>query len=252
LTGASDSRYAATSMPGNPGSALSTIRLRTIEQRFLVQDSVAAEIVSWLRQWTVADPRGGGPHADSYRVTTQYFDTRDMDVFWRRRSHGRAKFRIRRYGDEPVAYLERKLRSGRVLAKRRSAAPVDPRHATPPQGGTHWFWRRIALRQLQPVCIISYDRVARHAGVHERFARVTVDTDVRAGVERDVTCQPSAALVPGLAIVEIKCAEMTPAAVKDLIERFALIPAPRSSKYRRAVTLLGLAAAGQPMMEHHE
>jgi hypothetical protein len=239
-------------MMGKRESVLSTIRLRTIEQRFLVQDTAAAEIVSWLRQWFLADPRGGGPQADAYRVTTQYFDTTGMDVFWQRGSHGRAKYRIRRYGDEPIVYLERKLRFGSVLAKRRSAAPADPRQSAVAAGGTNWFWRRTALRQLHPVCVISYHRVARQAGLSDRLARVTVDTDVRVGVDTDVTCRPTSPLVPGQAIVEIKCAETVPAAVKDLIERFALIPVSRSSKYRRAVTLLGLAREGEQPMEGHE
>jgi hypothetical protein len=73
----------------------------------------------------IADPHGTGPHADEYRVSTLYLDTAGRDVFHRRGSYGRSKYRVRRYGDEPRVFLERKLRTASRLAKRRTDIPLD-------------------------------------------------------------------------------------------------------------------------------
>jgi hypothetical protein len=217
---------------------LTTIRPHAIEQRFVVEQRCAVEIVSWLRARFVPDPHGAGLHGDAYTVTTQYFDTLSWDVFRRRGSHRRAKYRIRRYNDETIVYFERKLRTRCVLAKRRGAVPVD---TAPPLGDApNWFSKRIELRGLRPVCLVTYLRVARHYGLDDGVARVTIDSDLRAGLRGDIDSRLGAPLLLNQSVVEIKCGSTPPSVVKELIERFALIPAPRSSKYRRAVGALGL------------
>ena len=60
----------------------------------------------------------------STRTTSVYFDTDDYDVFHRRGSFGRSKYRIRRYGNEDAFFLERKMRQPEVLAKRRTRLPL--------------------------------------------------------------------------------------------------------------------------------
>jgi len=44
---------------------------------------------------------------DEYQTTSLYFDNASYDVFNRRGSFGRSKYRIRRYGEESSAFLER-------------------------------------------------------------------------------------------------------------------------------------------------
>ena len=76
--------------------------------------------VQWARTFLGADPHGTGPFGDEYRTSTLYFDTAEGHVFHRWGSYGRAKYRIRRYGDSNVAFLERKLRRPGMLVKRRT------------------------------------------------------------------------------------------------------------------------------------
>ena len=76
-------------------------------------------------------------------------------MFHRRGSFGRAKYRIRRYGDSPMIFLERKLRQPGVLIKRRTQAPLDVlEHDRDACEWRHWpgswFDRRVAARRLEP------------------------------------------------------------------------------------------------------
>ena len=68
---------------------------------------------------TAADPL-----ATSTGPTSVYFDNDAFDVFHRRGSFGRSKYRIRRYGDDETVFLERKMRQPAVLAKRRTTLPL--------------------------------------------------------------------------------------------------------------------------------
>ena len=137
------------------------IRPSALEIKFLLDPVTAAGVASWARANLAPDPNGTGSWGDEYLTTSLYFDNASYDVFHRRGSFGRSKYRIRRYGEESSAFLERKMRQPAVLAKRRtrlscddldhlSVATVDP--AWP----GYWFHRRVAARQLRPVCQVSY------------------------------------------------------------------------------------------------
>ena len=82
---------------------------------------MAVKIRHWARTHLDPDAHGLGPFGDEYRTTSVYFDTDAFDVFHRRGSFGRSKYRIRRYGDEETVFLERKMRQPAVLAKRRTS-----------------------------------------------------------------------------------------------------------------------------------
>jgi hypothetical protein len=105
----------------------------TSEIKFLLDASVGAQIREWARARLDADPHGHGEWSDEYRVSSVYFDTGARDVFHRRGSYGRSKYRIRRYQQNPTVFLERKLRNGSRLSKRRTAVDVAmlPLIATP-------------------------------------------------------------------------------------------------------------------------
>src|SRR5688572_14222583 len=133
------------------------------EIKFLVDPETAERVRAWARQHLEADPHGAGPSGDIYSTTTLYLDTPDLDVFHRRGSNGRAKYRIRRY-DNGVVFFERKLRTAARLAKRRTQVTVDdvPRLATETDGWpAAWFQRRIRARRLSPTCQVRYIRMAR-------------------------------------------------------------------------------------------
>src|SRR6266705_2729617 len=81
------------------------------EMKFLLSPGLADDVLDWARARLDRDPHGGGPHGDTYQTTSLYFDTREFDVFHRRGSFGRSKYRIRRYGSADFIFLERKLKT---------------------------------------------------------------------------------------------------------------------------------------------
>ena len=228
------------------------------EMKFVLDAAVGVQIREWARARLDADPHGAGPFADEYRVHSVYFDTDARDVFHRRGSYGRSKYRIRRYSEEATVFLERKLRNGSHLAKRRTIIDVGtlPLLAVPGAlngDGTAWFRRRVALRALQPVCQVMYLRTARVGRTGEGPVRLTVDEGVTAFRSTSVLfeSQPAIALLEGSMVLELKYRDTVPAIFRQLIEEFTLTPR-RSSKYRTAVQALGLVpgstdAATQPL-----
>src|SRR5689334_15123814 len=95
------------------------------ELKFILAPDDARRLTVWARENLQPDPHGSGPSHDEYDTSTIYFDTPALDVFHRRGSFGRSKLRIRRYDREPVVFLERKMRTSDMLAKRRTTVPLS-------------------------------------------------------------------------------------------------------------------------------
>lgn len=211
------------------------------EVKFLINQSVAAEIKKWAKTWLAPDP-----HGETYRVNSIYFDTEDFDVLRHHGSFGRSKYRVRRYGSADGVFLERKLKnSGRVGKKRTQIALEElPRIAVPrpdPQWPGYWYHRRLLVRRLFPVCQIAYTRTARIAATESGTIRLTMDDQIVATPLNAFTFQPDGGgmlVRPGGVILELKYREK-PALFKQLIERFQLVPH-GASKYRGACAALGL------------
>jgi hypothetical protein len=209
------------------------------EIKFRVSRATGEQLRAWARARLQADPFGRGTFGDEYRTATIYFDTPAFDVFQRRGSYGRSKYRIRRYDGEPTAFLERKMRQDGRLAKRREqvALPGDACVAPTP----NWFFQRIDLRGLGPVCQITYERLARVGTCSAGPIRMTVDDAVRAvrlsrpGFVRDL----GTPVAGDELVVELKYPGLPPAVFKEVVEEFRLVPG-RVSKYRLAVDALGL------------
>ncbi len=219
----------------------------TSEVKFLVSADTGHGIAAWVREHLTADVHGHGVHRDEYRVTSLYFETAAGDVFHRRGSYGRSKFRIRRYQDESTVFLERKLRTASLLAKRRTVVPLDfldrlASHAIGEHDPARWFDRRLQVRRLQPVCQVSYGRIARHALTPSGAARLTLDSQVAALASSHCGFVEAAgtSLLPGEMILELKYRAHVPAVFKRLVEEFRLNPRP-ASKYRLAARALGVS-----------
>jgi hypothetical protein len=194
------------------------------------------------------DPFGSGPFGDTYQTNSLYFDTRALDVFYRRGSYGRSKYRVRRYGDAESLFFERKLKTHDHVSKRRSVVDIRelPRLASPePVKGWpgHWFHRRVLARDLGVVCQVQYDRTALvHSNGHGPI-RMTLDRNVRAIATNDLSFQSLAeepALTGGDGILELKFYRALPPVFEELIARFSLTASP-ISKYRIAIKHLQLA-----------
>jgi hypothetical protein len=214
------------------------IRPRAFEVKFLVSADAASRIRAWARQHLERDPHGTGPCGDEYRTTSLYFDTDELDVFHRRGSFGRSKYRIRRYGDADVVFLERKLREPGVLVKRRTVAPLSSlaflngRLSEDPWAG-RWFARRISARGMRPVCQVSYQRTARCFSRNGDSCRLTLDDTVSvvAAPHTSFVVDGGTRVLNGCMILELKFQSHLPALFRRLVEEFALEPQ-RVSKYR--------------------
>ena len=211
------------------------------ELKFLVDPGVAQALREWARAHLAADPNGGGDAGDEYRTTSLYFDTPRFDTFHRCGSYGRAKFRIRRYGDAPDVFLERKLKRDGFLCKRRTLVPLASLAVRTAEGG-RWFDRRLEARHLAPVCEITYVRVARAVGTDAGPVRVTIDTDISAlaATERRFAMSRGLPVLANHAIVEMKFHDAPPALLRRAIQDFRLEPA-AVSKFRLSIAALGLA-----------
>jgi hypothetical protein len=222
------------------------------EIKFLVKPEFADQIRGWARAHLMPDPNARGEHDDSYRITSLYFDTEQLDVFHRRGSYGRGKYRIRRYGQSDLAFLERKLRTRRQLTKRRSIAGLGELERlteaeTQLDWTGYWFHRRLLLRRLGPVCQVSYERTARVAMTQYGPIRLTLDEDLRARPAAGIWFNaPGGKPICGdQLILELKFRCAMPALFKCLVEEFAL-NSQTLSKYRLAVIALNLANAALP------
>src|SRR3954462_13738369 len=186
-------------------------RASACEIKFLLDERLAPAIRAWARANLKPDPHGSGPFGDAYTTSTLYFDNRRLDVFHRRDSYGRAKYRVRRYGNSDTVFFERKLRKPGVLIKRRTVdsiealAQLEDYDADPDWAG-HWFHRRLLVRRLNPLLQVTYDRMARFAATAEGLVRLTLDGNLRAGlIDAPVFLpEPGERFLAGHAVLELK------------------------------------------------
>jgi hypothetical protein len=219
------------------------------ELKFVVTPEIAGEIRQWSRGALAADPHAGGEFGDVYATTSLYFDTPGLDVYHRRGSFKRSKYRIRRYGTEDVVFLERKLRTGARLSKRRTSVSLA---SLPMLGGApdptwpgFWFQQRIELRRLRPTCQVSYTRVARVGTNGGGAARLTLDLDIRvhASLAEAFATASDVEVLPAQGILELKFGRDVPEVFARLVETFALTPL-IMSKYRLSVEALSRTSSG--------
>jgi hypothetical protein len=218
------------------------------EIKFQVPLDQAGEVREWARARLSADPFGGGPDGDGYCTTSLYFDTDEFDVFHRRGSYGRSKYRIRRYGQAEEVFLERKMKKQDLVSKRRSQIPIPDLirldESEPASGWAgYWFHRRVLARKLRVSCQIAYRRTALISANQHGTIRLTLDEDVRTGLASGLNFRPpnqGLPLCPGYAILECKYHVEVPAVFRELACEFGLTPQP-ISKYRLAGPALGWA-----------
>lgn len=235
------------------GVHLRETRAQAREIKFVVDTARGPEIEQWMRGHLAPDPFGSGPDHDRFETASLYFETTAFDVFHRRGSYGKSKYRVRRYGVSPMMFLERKFRTDRVLIKRRTTAAVNDFERI--EGGTpdpawygYWFHRRLIARQLKPLVQVSYVRTARLGTSPHGPVRMTIDFDLR------VLPLPDRAFLPGMGlpllegqnIIELKYCVVLPPVFRQLIDHFGLKTQP-VSKYRAGLALLGLSPGATPV-----
>jgi hypothetical protein len=243
-------------MAGHPVFDRRETRSFAREIKFLLPAETGLEIQVWARSALEPDPSGVGPCGDQYATTSLYYETPGFDVFHQKESYGRAKYRIRRYGLDQYIFLERKFRTDRLLAKRRTSVPLEglERLGEPtadPGWPGFWFHRRVLTRGLKPLVQVSYDRTARLGSAPTGPIRLTIDTNLRVLPLPDRAFLPGTGLplVEGKCILELKYVQDLPALFKQLIERYA-ISAGRVSKYRLGLGALDYSPSLRPDTSH--
>ena len=234
-------------MAETAGVNLRETRAHAREIKFVVDAARGPEIQAWMRANLAPDEFGSGPEHDQFATSSLYFETGQFDVFHRRGSYGKSKYRVRRYGTSPIMFLERKFRTDRVLIKRRTTAALEDFRRieldeADPEWYGYWFHRRLLARRLKPLVQISYVRTARLGSSPHGKVRMTLDMDLR------VLPLPDGAFLPGVGlplmetsnIIEMKYSVALPPAFQAVISRFSLTTQP-VSKYRAGLALLGLS-----------
>ena len=223
------------------------------EIKFLIPVEQAPELRAWARARLQPDPNTASGVGDVYRITSLYYDTNGFDVFHRRGSFGRSKYRVRRYDASERVFLERKLRSDSIVTKRRTVVDIDElrrlRDFEPDRSWAgSWFHRRMLARAMNPSCQISYSRTALVSPTGAGTIRLTLDEDLRGWRVSHPEYHPLAGgklLLKDHAILELKFRLAMPAIFQQMLEEFRLHSEP-VSKYRLAVTGLGCVPQSVP------
>lgn len=219
------------------------------ELKFELAQQDVLRMKAWARRHLRADPHGDD---GCYRVTSVYCDTPEFDVFHRASGYRSSKLRLRRYGTAPFVFLERKVRSGDKVSKRRvEVAPEDlPQLASfmagaiPPQGWVAgWFLDKALKKRFAPVCRVGYDRTAFFGMAGGHGVRLTIDENMIGVPARGWEAQPlheGLELRPGSALLELKFQDSIPELFRGLLPELPAQTA-RVSKFRRCVQVCGLA-----------
>lgn len=234
----------------SPGLYRDESETPAFEVKYLLTRAEAQEVEERLRGCLAPDPFADPALGGAYRVTSIYFDTAGFDVYSRSKGYRRRKYRVRRYGSAPTAFLERKAKKQQQVRKRRVEVPLAELATlageAPPEWAGAWFASQLAKRQLRPVCRVSYERIALVGAHPDGPIRVTFDRAARGAAAsghdlEHVTDGPP--LLGDEVIAEFKFLGAMPAAFKEVIEGLRLNP--RSvSKFRRCVEAVGLAVGG--------
>jgi hypothetical protein len=227
------------------------------ESKYLLTPAAAEEVAAWAGALPGLDFATDSA-APPLHVSSLYFDSPELEIFRRAETPAVDKYRIRRYNEEPVLYLECKSKRAGSVSKRRTAVPAgELGRVHPPSGPMDteraadardwpgaWFAEALTRHGLRPVCHVAYVRAAWVGEMNGQRARLTLDRDLR--------CAPAAGLdLPGCGgdartlldgcILEVKHA--APLAEAFHHRLIALGCEPRAfSKYRRAMHVCGMGA----------
>ena len=233
------------------------------EIKFLVEESLVESLIPKVAAQMHLDPHAD-PITGGYSVEGIYFETGLRDVYRRTPGYSRKKYRIRRYSEGPVVFLERKSKRNGIVSKRRLqldsselTTVLKERYAisdriphvenldeSSGQSETTWFYKRLDRLKLRPTLCISYDRVA--------FLQMENTGPIRLTVDRSIGCCslnhlhfPCKAdyqrILEGKSVIELKFRDIMPNNFREIIEEYKLISQP-VSKFRKAMVVTGLAA----------
>lgn len=235
-------------LPESPGLRAAAGAGPAFELKFELSQDHVVRMKSWAAGRLRPDLHGVG---GCYRVTSVYCDTPEFDVFHRSAGYRTGKLRLRRYGSEPVVFLERKVKRGDQIRKRRvDVVPEDLRRLAacldgevPPAGWqAGWFLDHALKKQVAPTCRVGYLRTAYYGMSGRQNVRLTIDENLIGVPARGWEAPPlqeGLELLPGGALLELKFQDAMPDLFRPLLAELPLRTA-GVSKYRRCVRLCGL------------
>ncbi|MAG55370.1 MAG: hypothetical protein CMJ83_03680 [Planctomycetes bacterium] len=230
---------------------------RTTQTRFLryehkiILTSVEVEAVRvWASKNLERDAFAQDGDA-SYSIRTLYLDSPNLDIYHRTSDRGSTKYRIRRYGDEDVVWLERKRRRGNVVRKRREGLDLDclDRVLNGRADFNGWpgsFREEADAGGLRPTLLVLYERSAWNG---PSSARLTIDREVRVQVALDVEdvfappVEPTP--VTDAVVLELKFDETMPPCFETVMQLIQK-ESGSFSKYGRGIEAVGLAPVDVP------
>ena len=219
---------------------------RIYELRFILNQTVVNDILSLLRHDLVQDPSQKSHSNDGALIHSVYLDTPSFSTFFEEPYFHCRRFKLRRYGEESIIWLEyvgwdkMRVRQRRISVDEALLADHLFGVVRSDWEGA-WFRQRLHQKQLRPVCQISCWRRA-YAGitVAEPF-RMTIDRHFVVGrcSGWGVAKAPLDAvrLLPDQQILSLKFKDTIPDVLTDLIEELKMVPK-QFSTYRESVAAL--------------
>lgn len=212
------------------------------ELKYLIRQEQQQELMAELSEYLTIDTHA---QADGqYPITSLYFDTTDHKFYWDKvEGHRvRRKIRVRTYGNQDMSpdtlcFLEIKQRVDKLIRKRRVQLPYAQAVAfatmdEPPADlepvarrvmqEVHYLQRTL---DLQPACVVRYNRLAMEGNVLYPDLRVTFDTNLRSRVH-DLTllstdyADNSFFLRPDFAVMEVKINNNVPYWLTQMLNRY--------------------------------
>jgi hypothetical protein len=212
------------------------------EIKYLIDREQYQRMTGVLAEYMQPDRQGDRP--DRYRVTSLYYDTVDYRAYWDKiEGHRfRRKVRIRIYGEQPVTeetacFTEIKQRINKTLQKKRAVmsyhsalalcgagAEIPEELSDRDQAVANEIRYLQHTLQLQPACLVSYDRLAFNGNEYDPGLRVTFDTDLK-GRSRNLSLLTAAAgesqyvIAPQWCIMEVKANRRVPFWLTKLVNQ---------------------------------
>lgn len=239
------------------------MRIKSInrfEFKYLLTYTQYQQLIQELPTFMQLDPHGAN---QSYPITSLYYDTAGYKAYWDKLEglRFRRKIRIRAYGQQPLTpetpcFVEIKQHLNKTISKKRVILPYMAATRlceTGEEVASRSEAERAVIEeiqylshtwQLQPACVVSYDRLAFNGSDYDPSLRVTFDTNLKCR-GHDLTLLSSSYpdnhyfLPPDLCIMEVKVNYRVPYWLIQLIGKYRCTRR-RISKYCAALEQSGL------------
>ena len=227
------------------------------ELKYLLNKEQCATLSKLMAGYMTLDAHGDAQ--GRYAITSLYYDTVDYKAYWDKvEGHKfRRKVRVRLYGDRVIGpdsqcFVEIKQRINKTLQKKRVILPYETATALCGAGAEVQAELSEADRavvsevrylqstlQLQPACVVSYDRLAFEGSEYDPGLRVTFDTNLKGRVhDLSLLAEGSSEnhyfIPPGWCVMEVKVNYRVPYWLTELVARYGCTLR-RISKYCAAL-----------------